>query len=395
MKFNGVAEARQISTQENQTMLYLGIDQHSKQITVCIRDQEGEIVRRRQVSTRHKKVEAFFDELLAMDADFMAIVEVCGFNDWLIEMLRYRGCREIVLIQPEQPTKKKTDRRDANKLCEMLWLNRDRLAEGKRVQGLRRVYIPTRREQEDRQLTTMRKRVAQLRTRTLNKLHRILHKHNIMWDYPTKTFQTKRGRSWLEKVLLPAVDRMEMDMLLHQWKLWDVQIAELDEQIAERASQKQDGEILSKTQLLMTAPGVSYYSALAITSRIGDIQRFARPRSLANYFGLTPGCRNSGNASHRLGSITKEGSSMVRFILGQLVIHVLKKDPRIRAWYRSVKRRRGAKIARVAVMRRLTTIFWHMLTHYETYCVGGPPRLRHRDDLNSGSTKGAKCSQAA
>jgi transposase len=188
---------------------------------------------------------------------------------------------------------------------------------------------------------------------------------------------------------------MEMDMLLLQWKLWDVQIAELDEQIAERASQKQDGEILSKTQLLMTAPGVSYYSGLAITSRIGDIQRFPRPRSLANYFGLTPGCRNSGNASHRLGSITKEGSSMVRFILGQLVIHVLKKDPRIRAWYRSVKRRRGAKIARVAVMRRLTTIFWHMLTHYETYCVGGPPRLRHRDDLDSGSTKGAKRSQAA
>ena len=376
-------------------MLYLGIDQHSKQITVCIRDQEGEIVRRRQVSTRPKKVEAFFDELLTMDADFMAIVEVCGFNDWLIEMLRDRGCREIVLIQPEQPTKKKTDRRDANKLCEMLWLNRDRLAEGKRVQGLRRVYIPTREELEDRQLTSMRKRVAQLRTRTLNKLHRILHKHNIMWDYPTKTFQTKLGRSWLEKVSLPAVDRMEMDMLLQQWKLWNDQIAELDEQIAERASQKREGEIMSKTQLLMTAPGVSYYSGLAITSRIGDIQRFPRPRSLANYFGLTPGCRNSGNASHRLGSITKEGSSMVRFILGQLVIHVLKTDPRIRAWYRSVKRRRGAKIARVAVMRRLTTIFWHMLTHQEAYCVGGPPRLRHRDDLDSGSTKGAKCSQAA
>ena len=68
----------------------------------------------------------------------------------------------------------------------------------------------------------------------------------------------------------------------------------------------------------MTAPGVSYYSGLTLSSRIG-IDRFPRPRSLANYFGLTPGCRNSGNVQDRLGSITKEGSKIARFILGTVV----------------------------------------------------------------------------
>jgi hypothetical protein len=49
----------------------------------------------------------------------------------------------------------------------------------------------------------------------------------------------------------------------------------------------------------------------------------------------------------------------------------------MRAWYRRIKLRRGSKIARVAVMRRITTIFWHMLTHEEAYSIGGPsPRLR-------------------
>ena len=129
----------------------------------------------------------------------------------------------------------------------------------------------------------------------------------------------------------------------------------------------------------MTAPGVSHYSGLAISSRIGPIERFPRPRSLANYFGLTPGCRNSGNAQDRLGSITKQGSKTARFILGQLVVHILKHDPKMRNWYRSIKRRRGSKIARVAVMRRLTTIFWHMLTYSEPYTIGGPPpRLREQ-----------------
>ena len=108
-------------------ILYLGIDQHSKQITVCIRNENGETVLRRQVSTRPEKIEAFFDELVQRDASIMAIVEVCGFHDWLLGKLEHLQCHDIVLIHPDKTTKKKTDRRDANKLCELLWVNRQRL----------------------------------------------------------------------------------------------------------------------------------------------------------------------------------------------------------------------------------------------------------------------------
>jgi hypothetical protein len=109
-------------------MLYLAIDQHAKQITICVRNEEGDTVLRRQVSTRPEKIEEFFGQFTQMDAEFMAILEVCGFNDWLIEVLRKWECREIVLIHPEKPSKKKTDRRDAQKLADLLWINRERLA---------------------------------------------------------------------------------------------------------------------------------------------------------------------------------------------------------------------------------------------------------------------------
>ena len=89
-------------------MLYLAIDQHSKQITVCVRNAEGGTVLRRQVSTRPEKIKVFFEQLTAMDPEFMAILEVCGFNDWLLAELRKWNCREIVLIHPERPSKKKT-----------------------------------------------------------------------------------------------------------------------------------------------------------------------------------------------------------------------------------------------------------------------------------------------
>jgi len=359
-------------------MLYVAIDQHAKQITVAIRNDQGEDVLKRQVSTRPEKIKGFFDRVVEMD-EFMAILESCGFNDWLIEELRKRDCREIVLIHPERPSKKKTDRRDAQKLCDLLWLNRERLAEKKPVHGLRRIYIATKQEQEDRQVTTLRQGLGRRRTRVLNKIQRILHRYNLMWQYPTKSFQTQAGKAWLQKRSLPEMDRFELDLLLEEWASIEEQIKQVDAKIVERASRSEPGKVFAPTQVLMTAPGVSYYSGLGLASRIGPIERFPRPRSLANYFGLTPSSRNSGEAKDRLGSITKEGSKFARFLLGQLVLHFLKKDPKMREWYRRIKMRRGSKIARVAVMRRIATIFWHMLKYQEAYVIGGPPpRLRQQ-----------------
>jgi transposase len=366
-------------------MLYLGIDQHHKQITISLRDQGGTVIQRRQVSTRPEKTRAFLDALReqAGDNGFMVVLEVCGFNDWLIAMLEEYGCREVVLIHPDKRSKRKTDRRDAAKLSELLWLNGERLKNGEKPQGLRRIVIPTPDDQADRQLTALRKRIGQQRTRTINKIKNILRRHNLTWEQPTKTFQTKQVPIWLGKLELPPIDRLEIDQLLEQWAMWNRQIAFLDEVISQRYKKNKSAQILA------TAPGGGAYSTLTIASRIGDVKRFPSPRSMANYFGLTPGCRNSGEATDRLGSITKEGSGIVRFILGQMVLHVLKKDAWMREWYRRIRRRRGSKIARVAVMRRLVTIFWHMLTHNERYHIGGPPRLKLKEARRSRKQKSA------
>jgi hypothetical protein len=58
---------------------------------------------------------------------------------------------------------------------------------------------------------------------------------------------------------------------------------------------------------------------------------------------------------------------MARWLLAQVAQHALRSDPRLREWFKRIKRRRGANIARVAVMRKLATIIWHMLTKRKTY----------------------------
>jgi transposase len=364
-------------TEEDYEMLYLGIDQHSKQLTIDLGSEEGDLVLHRQVSTKPAALRKFLGDLQRRcegDGGYVAVVEVCGFNDYLIKLLREYGCLEVVLVQPEQRSKKKTDRRDARLLREKLWSGRRQLDQGKRVPGLRRVRIASDEEAANRQITALRKRLVNRRTKTINKIHGLLKKHNLQHELPTKGLQTKTARRWLEQLDLPEIDRLEMDCLLAQWTLWNEQLETVEANVDER--QKKDKNAL----LIQTIPGLGQYSSLAISSRLGDINDFARPESLANYWGLTPRCRNSGQ-TERLGSITKEGSAIVRYLLGQAVLNVLRKDAWMREWYRKIKRRRGSKIARVAVMRRLATIIWSMLKHQTPYLPGGPEAIRKLREL--------------
>ena len=126
-------------------MLYLGIDQHARQITISLRDENGDVLQARQISTQPEKINAYFQRLtrerLRNGESFVAVLEVCGFNDWLIRMLRDYRCHKVILIQPDDRKKRKTDRRDAAALSELLWVNRNRLLHGKPVRGLRQVDI--------------------------------------------------------------------------------------------------------------------------------------------------------------------------------------------------------------------------------------------------------------
>ena len=345
-------------------MFYLGIDQHAKQLTVNLRDENGDVVLRRQVSTQPEKVLEFFQRLTRRCAEancsFWAIVEVCGFNDWLLEMLRNFRCNRILLVQPEETDRRKTDRRDAAKLSEQLWMFRDRIANGKHIDQLKIVNIPNSVVQQQRRLTNLRKDARASRSRAINQIKHILRRHNLQHEMPTKTFPSKAALAWLPTLELSTADKLELRQHVEDLDRYSLRVAELDAAIAELSQDDED------VKLLMQTAGIAQFSAVALASRIAGINRFKRPQSLANYFGLTPGSRNSGEKT-RLGRITKAGSAMARWVLGQASKHILRTDPAMRAWFKKIKRKKGSGVARVAVMRRMACIIWHMLTKRKTY----------------------------
>ena len=346
-------------------MLSLGIDQHARQLTISLRNDDGDVFQARQVSTKPEEIQAFFDRLIrdrTRDGEsFIAVVEVCGFNDWLIRMLRDYRCHKVILIQPEERKKRKTDKRDAAALSKLLWVNRDRFLAGKPVRGLRQVDIANTTDQEDRRLTTLRKEAGQAQTEIVNKIKHVLRRHNLQREIPTKTFPTLAAVAWLKQISLPENDRLEMNYLLVDLERIQQRIWELEKVIIQRCGHNQSAE------LLRLVPSIGFFTAISLVCRIGDVERFPSARSLTNYWGLTPGCRNSGESNQRLGRITKAGSNMARWLLAQVAHQAIRKDRILREWYKKIKRRRGSGIARVAVMRKLATIIWHMLSKQQTY----------------------------
>ena len=116
-----------------------------------------------------------------------------------------------------------------------------------------------------------------------------------------------------------------MDQLLAQWKLWDEQIETLEIEIAKRQAQSTDRGVLA------TIPGCGATAAWRLACADRSDRAVPAAGQPGELLGPDAGCRNSGEATDRLGSITKQGSAMARFILGQLVLHVLRRD----AWMRA------------------------------------------------------------
>ena len=102
--------------------------------------------------------------------------------------------------------------------------------------------------------------------------------------------------------VLSPVERVELNHQLTRCDLLRRQLKQLHAQIVTLQERHPAARIIA------TMPGAAAYSSLGLACRVGDIRRFKHPRSLANYWGLTPGSRNSGD-TNRLGSITKQGRS--------------------------------------------------------------------------------------
>jgi transposase len=167
------------------------------------------------------------------------------------------------------------------------------------------------------------------------------------------SYWTGPGRGWLAELPLPAVSRQVVTDSLAFIDALAPTIQALDAEVHARA--KADPRV----KVLTALPGVGEFTAMVLLAEIGDITRFPNARRLASWAGLTPTVRGS-DLTVRHGHISKQGSPYVRWVLNQAA-QTAKRHPEFAATYQGIARRRGKKIATIAVARKLLTRAFHLL----------------------------------
>jgi len=234
--------------------------------------------------------------------------------------------------------KQKTDRQDAQLILRLLLEDR-----------FPKIWVPSCENRDLRHLLWHRHRMVQARTRIMNQLQAVALNEGLRCK---KRLWRESGREQLESFrLAPWASRRRQDLLELLDRL-NPMITELTQAI------EQEVEKCPEAQRLRTHPGVGVLTALAFVLIIGRAERFQCGKQIASYLGLVP-LEDSSGKRRRLGHITKQGSSMLRFLLVEAAQVTARSIPEWRSRYFHLMMRRGRKIAKVAMARRLAIrLYW-------------------------------------
>jgi transposase len=218
------------------------------------------------------------------------------------------------------------------------------------------IWVPSGDNRDLRQLLWHRHRMVQARTRIMNQLQAVALNEGVR---SKKKLWREKGRAQLESFrLAPWASRRRHDLLELLDRL-NPTIAALSQAI------EQEVEKCPEAQRLQTHPGVGPLTALAFVLIIGNPDRFQCGKQIASYLGLVPLEDSSGNR-RRLGHITKQGNSLLRFLLVEAAQVTARSLPEWRSKYVHLTMRRGRKIAKVAMARTLAVrLYWMMRKEWD------------------------------
>ena len=233
----------------------------------------------------------------------------------------------------------KTDRLNAVKLASLL-----------RGGFISECYVPNKKTMELRELVRHRIALVRMRTRLKNKIHGIMLMKGMRINNNNST-----ARFTIEYInKLQALNDYRIDAYLRLIDSFDYEIKQVSKQIAVYA--KED-----IARLLVTIPGIGYYSALLLISEIGDINRFTDSNHLCSYEGLIPSTHSSGITYH--GNITKTGSKYLRWIMVECARSHIRTQPDsniTKFYYRLAKKKGNAKATVAASSKLLKIVYWIM-----------------------------------
>ena len=324
-------------------MIIIGVDYHPSDQYIAFVDTETGEYGERQLNHSAGEAEKFYRELAVRGASVRVGMEATGYSRWFERLLAELGMElwigDAAEIKTKRVRKQKTDREDARLLLRLL-----------RENNFPRIWVPSPENRDLRQLLWHRHRLVQMRTRIMNQLQALAmnegqRRKKKLWSAP--------GRAQLEKLALGTWASRRRKDLLELLDRMNPTIGELTRAV------EQEGKKWPEVLRLMTHPGVGPLTALAFVLIIGTPQRFRGGKQIGSYVGLIP--EEDSSAGHqRLGHITKQGSSLLRFLLVEAAQAAARCDADWRRRYLRLAVRRQRNIAKVAMARRLSVRLYRM-----------------------------------
>ena len=332
-------------------MRYVGVDVHKKFCQYAMIDDVGRIVGEDRFLNTDEAIQSFISMLVSY-GDVRVVMESTG-SLWvkLYDIIEEHGL-SAVLSNPYKTrliaeARIKTDKLDARILAHLL-----------RADLIPKCYVPSKKVREVRSLVRHRAKLSKTRTEIKNRIHALLDKHRL--EAPCGELFSKEGLEWLKGLKLSSVDDAVLKSDLGILKALDEQVGYVESEIASIALKDPNVE------LLITMPGIDFYSAMVLSSEMGSIERFSTDKKLVAWAGMAPSLHQSGGVL-RVGGITKEGNKMVRWIMVQAALNAIRSDAKLRAFYERYCSRKGHQKAIVAVAHEMLRIVWFMLKRKEPY----------------------------
>jgi len=319
-----------------------GLDVHKGSTYATILDQNGKIVN--QARMNNEKVLSYLSHFDISKVAMESSNQVAS----LYRQLASKGY-SVMVSHPKKTryiaeAKIKSDRVDSKAIAELA-----------RLDALPLAYMPDEETAVLREKVRRRAFLVRERVKLRVKIKSILMYEGLKWPSDYGLF-TEKGVEWLHGLNLESVESY-----LRVLKPLDDEIKLVSKQLRGLAVNDED------VKLLMTIPGIGYYSALLVKSEIGDVSRFPFGERLCSYAGLVPSTHASGNTV-RHGGITKEGSKWLRWLMVEAAqTHVRMYDTAITRAYHRIAERRGRRVAVVAAARKLLMCCYSVLKNKRAY----------------------------
>ena len=341
---------------------YIGLDVHKQYITVGGMNEAQEIVLR----PRNVGMDRFKSWAQENLRDTDEVVVEATTNTWDIYDLVVPLVKRVVVAHPAEVkqiahARVKTDNQDVIRLVRLLIA--DLVPE---------VWVPPEEVRELRALISYRWRLVKMATAIQNRMHSLLHRHNI--PAPRGKVAVGENRAWWETLKLSELETLRLQQELTSLRMVREHIAEVETELGRLSTSERWGK---QAVHLMQLPGVGIVVTMTILAAIGDIRRFESAKKLVGYAGLGAGVHESGQM-HRNKGITKSGRKELRWALVEASWQAIRSNPRLRAQYDELCRRKHPNQAIVAIARKLLVTLWYLLSRNESYTPSSDEDLAYK-----------------